>query len=651
MEKWKSLLHRQDLSEEEIKRIPASSCENHINVLNYFVQHKGLSEEELLQGIECSPEMFKDPNNWLNPLDEKNFHLNIFRNSKELLTHYDLYEAGVNFRFSQNTLFQMIFKLLSAGQIFKEASKHVRKFNNEYDMKPVTFKPGKCLFKIVEYPFYRTVSVGHECRYIEGVYAANLEIHNIGNYSIRHIICGKTIAGIIRNVYGHLNWSYKDDGEYIYINHQKVAKHVRLKQERTGTDVIFIKEIDTGAVVHNAVQIINDFTFGNRVIFYRGEIYNAPYCLIDVEWKEPIFLKRLFNSLVRKWSLEPHYAHEMENEIEFANEKLFEAQEALRESERKSKIFQVYTKASLVSKVDRGEDPTEYLPEKKDMAVLFSDIRHFTSISESMDAIEMVKFLNAYFNRMNRPIIENNGEIDKLMGDCIMAGFYDEENPEAGVENAVRAAVEMRKRLQQYNKQRREYFEKHILPIKPHADFIRIENGVGITFGSVVTGNIGSSKKLDYTLIGDVVNASSRLESLTKYYGVGILVSEDVKELLPGSFDIRFVDVVLVKGKSKPLMIYEVFDHEPDFIKETKFSIQDALDKALELYLDGYFNDAKQVYSELSEKVGQHSYVADKCADPLLDFYISRCDEMDMQIKTGIIDRETWKGVYVFKDK
>ncbi|MCX7998779.1 MAG: adenylate/guanylate cyclase domain-containing protein [Leptospiraceae bacterium] len=136
-------------------------------------------------------------------------------------------------------------------------------------------------------------------------------------------------------------------------------------------------------------------------------------------------------------------------------------------------------------------------------------MREFTTFSERMSPSEIVKFLNNYFERFNKVIINNGGIIDKLMGDCIMARF------EYGKEMyAIKAALEIQQELQAYNKARRKLHQKPIA------------NGVGLSLGEVVLGNIGSINKMDFTVIGDPVNVASRLESLTKFYNVAILVNE-----------------------------------------------------------------------------------------------------------------------------
>lgn len=294
--------------------------------------------------------------------------------------------------------------------------------------------------------------------------------------------------------------------------------------------------------------------------------------------------------------------------------------------EDRLKITEIYTRRSIVEFIEKGKDPTKYLPEIKNISILFSDIRDFTTLSEHLTPIQTVDLLNDYFNEMNDCIIQLDGEIDKLIGDCIMALFY---NPD----KSVRSAIKMREKLTVFNTQNK----------------IKVNNGIGINFGEVVLGNIGSKTKMDYTVIGDIVNSASRMEALTKYYGVPIIISEDLKNVLIEDYKIRFIDHVLVKGKKQPTKIYEVFDFDEEETINSKLENQKIFDEAFKLYENGNFEDSIKIYSELSNKIEKHNYINNKYADKLLDFYIYRCKKLQEQKETGKL--ENWNGVYEFFDK
>jgi adenylate cyclase len=178
--------------------------------------------------------------------------------------------------------------------------------------------------------------------------------------------------------------------------------------------------------------------------------------------------------------------------------------------------------------------------------ILFSDIRSFTSISEKMDAKQLVSLLNEYFTEMVDVVIREDGVVDKYIGDAIMAVFGAPVTKPDDPVHAVRAAIGMREALAALNE-------------KLHARGLpEIETGIGVHTGEVVAGNIGSEKRMEYTVIGDAVNLASRLESATKELGVPVLVSEDTYQLVKDQIETRPVKEIHVKGREAPVMTYEV---------------------------------------------------------------------------------------------
>jgi class 3 adenylate cyclase len=182
---------------------------------------------------------------------------------------------------------------------------------------------------------------------------------------------------------------------------------------------------------------------------------------------------------------------------------------------------------------------------RQDMTILFSDIRNFTTLSEKMSPDENFAFINAYLERMGPVIRDHNGFIDKYIGDAIMALFAD-------ADDALRASLAMVETLESFNRQRA--MEK--------LDPIAI--GIGLNTGSLMMGTIGEKHRMDGTVISDAVNLASRIEGLTKVYRVAILTSQHTYDRLadPDAYDIRPIDVVVVKGKTQPVTLFEVFQRD-----------------------------------------------------------------------------------------
>ncbi len=200
-----------------------------------------------------------------------------------------------------------------------------------------------------------------------------------------------------------------------------------------------------------------------------------------------------------------------------------------------------------------GEDAL-MVGERKDVTILFSDIRGYTTLTENLGAAEVVSLLNQYFETMVEAVFNYEGTLDKFIGDALMAVFG---APLPLTENhawrAVQSALDMRHRLAEFNQRR-------IIQAQPQIRF-----GIGISSGEVVSGNIGSHKRMDYTVIGDGVNLSSRLEGVTKEYGCDIILSEFTYQLCSDRIWVRQLDKIRVKGKHQAVNIYELISdrHTP----------------------------------------------------------------------------------------
>ena len=260
--------------------------------------------------------------------------------------------------------------------------------------------------------------------------------------------------------------------------------------------------------------------------------------------------------------------------------------------------------------------------ETRSVAILFSDIRSFTNISEKNRADVLVAFLNRYFSTMVEIIKKHGGTIDKFIGDAIMAEFGTPVSYEDNCRRAVMAAYEMRDALPGIE------MGDLVMP-----DGMVFNIGIGIHYGEVIVGSIGSKDKTDYTVIGDNVNLASRLEGLTKTYGTQILVSESVRaDTGEDSFSFRHLDDVRVKGKKNAVPIYAVDRSPEEFPAEYK----NAYIKGMELYKQGIWNLARDYFEKALEAVEN-----DKAAKLMLE----RCEEF---IKNP---PENWDGAIAFMTK
>ena len=250
-------------------------------------------------------------------------------------------------------------------------------------------------------------------------------------------------------------------------------------------------------------------------------------------------------------------------------------------------LFGQYVPPDLVDEMSRNLKEINLDGEIRNMSVLFTDVRGFTSISENMGPKELTAFINAFLTPLTEVIHKNRGTIDKYMGDAIMA-FWGAplKDPQHG-RNALVAGLDMLKAIKKLNKD----FAAKGQP--------EIKIGIGINTGEMNVGNKGSEFRVDYTVLGDAVNLGSRLEGLTKNYGVDFIVSESTQHEVP-EFEYRMLDIVKVKGKNKPVTIFEPIDFVENVDKSTRKYIKE-FHHALKLYQQQNWDSAEQAIFHLSQ--------------------------------------------------
>ena len=235
---------------------------------------------------------------------------------------------------------------------------------------------------------------------------------------------------------------------------------------------------------------------------------------------------------------------------------------------------------------------------QKEMTILFSDIRSFTNISEKLEPAENFKFVNDYLAAVVPSIRKYDGYVDKYIGDAIMALFTKKSS------DAVYSAIDMLSKLDKLNKKR----VKEGLP--------NISIGIGINTGSVMLGTLGVPDRMEGSVISDTVNLSARLEELTKFYKVPLIVSSETEKMLPHSILRREIDEIEVKGKTNKTRIFEVFHWETKKIRDKKVALASVFNKALNFFRENDFKNCK---------IQLRKYEKQLEGDPILNLYLERC--------------------------
>ena len=258
-------------------------------------------------------------------------------------------------------------------------------------------------------------------------------------------------------------------------------------------------------------------------------------------------------------------------------------------------------------------------------SILFSDVRSFTTLTESLGAQGTVGLLNEYFTLMVDCLQKEGGMLDKFIGDAMMAIFGLPLPREDDADRAVRAGIGMLVELERFNTARKE------------RGMMAIDMGLGINTDEIVSGNIGSPKRMNYTVIGDGVNLAARLETACKQYGAKMLVSDATVKKLKGTYRMREADRVVVKGKTEPVVIFECLDYH------TEASFPNPME-VINHFKDGLAKYRKQDW-EKAKGAFQEALKAHR-GDKLSKIYLERCDYFQKNPP-----EKEWDGVWVMKEK
>lgn len=257
----------------------------------------------------------------------------------------------------------------------------------------------------------------------------------------------------------------------------------------------------------------------------------------------------------------------------------------------------------------------------KEMAIMFSDIRSFTTLSEQMTPQENFDFVNAYLRRVSPEIRKHNGFIVKYLGDGMMAVFPD------GVDDALQAGIAKINQIRVYNQHRQT------------EGYVPLTVGIGLHAGHMMVGMVGEINRMQADAVSDNVNLTARLEGLTKYYGVSLLISEDVIRKLeqPQQYSVRLLDRITVKGRQEPITIYEVLNAEIEAMRKLKLETLPMYQQGRHFYQEGDWPKAKACFEAILQI---------NPADKTVRLYLERIRHLAQQTMSN-----HWNGVWAFTHK
>ncbi len=399
---------------------------------------------------------------------------------------------------------------------------------------------------------------------------------------------------------------------YIVVSEQRDTFYSQVNQITQRTGIILVMAIILGVIM---------------VLVFAGYLTN-PLTRVAQAMEKIISTNDLSNRVEVEYNDETgklaHTFNLMVGALETAYNQIkryaFKAVLAQKNEHKIRNIFQKYVPSDVIDQF--FENPEKMLVgENRVISILFSDIRSFTSISEQMMPDDLVSSLNRYFTVMVDVIMARHGIVDKYIGDAIMAFFGAPVRHKDDALQSVLAGIEMTEVLKDFNAQQRKLG-------KPE-----FKIGVGINYGVVTVGNIGTEKKMDYTIIGDMVNLASRMEGLTKKYHQPLLISESLHQKVKDEVDCRLIDTVAVKGKTKGVKIYTVKKR----LSEEENKAWTLHNTAMESYYQQDFDKAISYFQNV-QKIFPDDYASQTMIDRCRQFKVSP-------------PPENWDGVEIMTEK
>lgn len=479
-----------------------------------------------------------------------------------------------------------------------------------------------------------------------GVFALNvrldylrhfLEMMKVSKHGIVYIV---SVSGNIISIPGMEQYENSKLSNVSSANIPWLTESFALYQKNHQQEFVFLSEGERYLAVYLPLPEFTPHVWMVGVVVpekdFTYELINTNYLVLFVGFMMLVLGIFLISMLVtrvvnplKKLVIETenikHFELQETQPIRSRIKEIFYLSNAIAAMKKGLRSFQKYVPASLVRNlIETGKDST-IGGEKKTLAIFFSDIENFTAIADHMDPNQLMEYMCDYFNELTHIITESQGTLDKYIGDSIMA-FWGAPIPvdEACI-HAARAILLCKKRLGE-------------LYLKWQSEGHKIfKTRMGLHFGEVVVGNLGSSERLSYTAVGDAINITSRLEALNKIYGTQIIVSDAFYREVKKHFILRKIDCVVVKGKEQSMTIYELLAEDKAELSFDSVAYQTKFKRAFSLYQHQKWEEAIQCFNQCLQ-----IYPEDTVAPTFIKriAYFKRCPPA-----------ANWDGVWRFEEK
>jgi|GEM_PF-1913083 len=290
-----------------------------------------------------------------------------------------------------------------------------------------------------------------------------------------------------------------------------------------------------------------------------------------------------------------------------------EIQAQLTKLTHRDRVIRSFVSSDILQELDEGQDPLSFRPKSVNKCIVFLDMHGYTTFSETHTTLQLYEVINQYFEIINHITYTGGGRVNKIIGDAMMLEF---DNPD----RCLQTLIELRQGLSAANKQR------------VNAGSLPIKFGMGVSFGAMLVGNFGSQQKYDRTLVGDTVNVASRLESITRNFALDVLCSREFVDQLSDQKMFRPAGYVLLKGKQKKSLVYEMFGHNLPQVIAWKQSTVPHLLRIIDLELSGQYMEAIAAIQEMIGRCPPHTFKEGSIMDPTLHAMIAAIEEKMRQL-------------------